>query len=201
MTHHLRVYSHSALNVPLQRLEARLRSENLYAQFKAAGLLGSDWDQLAIQDAGSRELALLSRRETGGGTAGRGQMDRLAAEIRRCRPRSGAEWLARYLKRVKAVYTLQVADPAMGEQGWRVVTELQREIYETAGGVLQEDGTGFTNDLGYCILWQFPEGAGGRWPCAIRRLGQWTAFTMDLGNAGHRKAFLAGRVPPGADLL
>ena len=129
------------------------------------------------------------------------QMERLADEVRLCRPRSGAAWLARYLGGVKAVYTLQVADPAMGEEGWRVITELQREIYETVGGVLQEDGTGFTNDLGYTILWQFPEGAGGLWPCAVRRLGQWTAFTMDLGNAGQRRAFLEGRVPPGAPLL
>lgn len=201
MTHHLRVFSQATLQIPLHRLEERLRSERLYAQFKAPGILLRNWEQLVILDGQNRELALLDRRPASRGTPGRKGIERFIGQIGPLRPKSGAAWLSRYLKRVKVIYTLQVISDAMAEEGWRIVTELQREIFETAGGVLQEDGAGFTNDLGFNILWQFPDGMRGRWPFAVRRLGQWIAFEMDVENAKQRQAFLGGRVPPDAKLL
>jgi hypothetical protein len=64
---------------------------------------------------------------------------------------------------------------------------------------MQADGEGFTNEEGYHILWQFHDGVTGEWNMAVRNFfGQWTRFTMDLGDNLQRKEFLNGKVPKGA---
>jgi hypothetical protein len=55
---------------------------------------------------------------------------------------------------------------------------------------------GFSNEKGHHVLWQFSEVVEGEWNVAVLDPdGKWVAFTMDLGNLEHRRAFLDGRVP------
>jgi hypothetical protein len=70
-------------------------------------------------------------------------------------------------------------------------------IQESAGGIVQADGEGFSNEEGFHVLWQFSDGVKGPWWMAVLRDGEWITFQMQLGNRKHREAFLRGEIPAG----
>jgi hypothetical protein len=91
-------------------------------------------------------------------------------------------------------------DPIYSGNGWEVLGAVKNTIWAAAGGVIQADGEGFSNEDGYHILWQFPDDVTGDWWMAVLKDGEWEAFQMDLGNPAHRAAFKAGRIPNGVRL-
>jgi hypothetical protein len=76
---------------------------------------------------------------------------------------------------------------------------VQGAIWEWAGGILQSDGEGVTNENGYYILWRFVENAAGLANMAVLDGEQFVEFEMDLADPEQRAAFREGRVPDGAD--
>lgn len=85
--------------------------------------------------------------------------------------------------------------------GWSRLHSVYNAVWQAAGGILQSDGEGFSNEAGYTILWQFSEAATGSWNVGVLSDGRWVHFEIDLGNSEHREAFLQGMVPAGVRLL
>ena len=119
-------------------------------------------------------------------------------EVADCKPESAARWLQQYLPSVKVIYAFQLLNGTDVEDGWTPLHSLYNTVWEHAGGILQSDGEGFSNDEGYTILWQFSDRVTGSWNMGVLKDGRWLHFEMDLGNEQHRNAFLSGQVPDGA---
>jgi hypothetical protein len=114
---------------------------------------------------------------------------------------SAAAWLRGYLPTVKVIYAFQLLDGTDVDDGWAVIHKVYSAVWSIAGGILQSDGEGFSNEDGYTILWQFGEDASGSWNVGVLQdAGRWVNFEMDLGNRAHREAFLDGRTPDGVTL-
>lgn len=114
------------------------------------------------------------------------------------KPDSAVRWLTEYLKRVRTIYTLEVLDarPEGDGDDWEVVWAIQAAILEAAGGILQADGEGYSNDAGDHILWQFDDAASGTWRMAVLdELERWQRFEMELSDPEGREAFRSGLVP------
>ncbi len=74
-------------------------------------------------------------------------------------------------------------------------------VWNHAGGILQADGEGFSDEDGFTIVWQFGERVTGHWNMGILKDGSWLHFEMDLGNEQQREAFMRGELPQGARSL
>jgi hypothetical protein len=59
---------------------------------------------------------------------------------------------------VKVIYAFQLLNGTDVEDGWARLHSLYNAVWEHAGGILQSDGEGFSNEEGYTILWQFSDG-------------------------------------------
>jgi hypothetical protein len=115
-------------------------------------------------------------------------------------PISAADWLRAYFPIVRTIYAFQVLNTIYSGNGWEVLGAAKNTIWAGAGGVIQADGEGFSNEEGYHILWQFSDDVSGDWWMAVLEDGDWVPFQMDLGDPAHRSAFKAGRVPDGVQL-
>jgi hypothetical protein len=122
-------------------------------------------------------------------------------EVSDCKPESAATWLRQYLPRVQVIYAFQLLSGTDVEDGWTPLHRLYNSVWEHAGGILQSDGEGFSNEDGHTILWQFSDDVAGKWNMGVLKDGRWVNFQMDLGNKRHRKAFLNGQVPDGAKVF
>ncbi len=112
-------------------------------------------------------------------------------------PTVNAQWVAKYLKRVKTVYLFRCSINAPDTN-----MELVREIIDSLrddepSGLLYAELEGWSNEDGYHITWEFTGRVSGEWWMAIRGKDVWTSFQMKLGNRKHREAFKAGKVPAG----
>jgi hypothetical protein len=81
--------------------------------------------------------------------------------------------------------------------GYYILGAVKDSIFKQAGGILQADIEGFSNEAGYHILWQFEDSVKGPWWMGVLQDGEWVHFKMGLGNQKHRAAFLRGEVPQG----
>jgi len=102
------------------------------------------------------------------------------------------------LRSVRAIYSFQHlsgTERASGDQALRCISEA---VWARGDAIMQADGEGFSNEDGYHILWQFSERVTGPWWMAVLQSDRWVPFQMELGNPEHRRAFLEGKVPPGA---
>jgi len=70
-------------------------------------------------------------------------------------------------------------------------------VWTSAPSILQADGEGFSNEAGYCILWQFSDSVRGPWWMGVLRDGEWIHFQMNLGSKRQREAFRKGQIPKG----
>jgi hypothetical protein len=160
------------------------------------------WMQLVLRNSGGAEIALVERNPVFPGELGEEELAELIEEIKEEKPFSAARWLEQYLPRVKVIYAFQILGGAYVNDGWEAVHALQAFIWTKCGGILQADGEGFSNEDGYCILWQFSEEVTGSWNMAVlNEAEQWIRFEMNLGNRQQRVAFLEGRLPKGVTIL
>jgi hypothetical protein len=160
-----------------------------------------EWEQLVLSHRGGSEIALIEYNPVATGELGQEELMEFIEEVEQCLPASASQWLKEFLPGVKVIYALQLLSGTDVEDGWKAVHELQSALWRHAGGILQADGEGFTNESGYHILWQFSDSASGKWKMAVLDRKKWVAFEMELGNSEQREAFLQGRVPRAARLL
>jgi hypothetical protein len=158
-----------------------------------------DWSQLEVQNSSGEPLFLLERNRVTEGSLAQGEIAEIEAEVSRCLPTSGAEWLRAYLPSVRTIYAFQLLEALNKNNGWTALHETKTALWNTVGGIFQADGEGFSNEEGYQILWQFSDHADGDWWVAVLRDGAWQNFKIDLGNSSHREAFKRGQVPDGVE--
>jgi len=156
------------------------------------------WLQLILRHSDGPDIALVERNPVIPGELGADEIGEFVDEVQGALPASAAKWLTRYLPSVTVIYAFQLLSGTDVKDGWSAVHVLKSYIWKQVGGILQADMEGFSNDQGHHILWQFSEGVEGEWDVAVLDPDEkWVAFTMDLGDLEHRRAFLDGRVPPG----
>jgi hypothetical protein len=110
-------------------------------------------------------------------------------------------WLRQYLPTVRVINAFQPHSGTDVNDGWTPLHRLYSLVWRHAGGILQVDGEGFSDEAGFTTLWQFGEEVRGRWNMAVNKDGDWLHFEMDLGDKLHRQAFLSGEVPDGVKLI
>jgi len=156
------------------------------------------WSQLILRHIGGPDIALVERNPVIPGELGADEIGEFVDEVQDALPASAAKWLTRYFPSVTVIYAFQLLSGTDVNNGWSAVHVLKSYIWKQVGGILQADMEGFSNEQGHHILWQFSEGVEGEWSVAVLDPDEkWVAFTMDLGDLDHRRAFLDGTVPPG----
>lgn len=196
MAYYIRILSPSAAPVPMSRLMQAL--EELGVPVDLSGdSEETNWRQMVVSHPGGKDIASVECDLVGPGSAAEEEIAEFVEEAAAGQPASAAAWLESYLLKVKAIYAIQILSGAEIGEGWDVIDAIRNAVMSYAGGIIQSDDEGFSNEEGYHILWQFPDDATGTWWMAVLKDGRWRKFEMDLGNPDHRAAFLAGNVPAG----
>jgi|ERR1043166_696733 hypothetical protein len=201
MGYRIRVLGTSSEQPDLNSLCGSLRKAESSAVLKLETGTESNWEQLVLSHPDGPEIALIEYNPVTDDKLGREELEEFIAEVESLKPISAARWLQQYLPRVRVIYALQLLSGTEVRDGWSAVHTVQGAIWTTAGGILQADSEGFTNEDGYQILWQFRHGVSGKWNMAVLDREKWVAFEMELGDLAQREAFLKGEVPSSARLL
>jgi hypothetical protein len=197
MGYYIRVLGISDPDIPIDYLAAALESDGLTAKFRLDENEALErWSVLDVADMNGEMLFRIERNPVIEGTLGKEELDEFREEISECKPHSAAKWLAKYFDLIQVIYAFQLLDASMRDESFPIVSSVKAAIWKKIGGILQADNEGFSNEDGYHILWQFDDDVAGEWNMAVKTiLGNWTTFSMDLGNPEHRKAFKSGKVP------
>nr|WP_166176952.1 hypothetical protein [Altererythrobacter segetis] len=197
MPYFIRVLSPEARPVPARELASAVEHLNCHL---TGDVSSPEWAELEVTDKSGRTLFAIERSEVREGSLARDELLEFEEEVSESEPVSAANWLCSYLPTVRTIYAFQILDAIYSGNGWEVLGAVRNTIWAEAGGVIQADGEGFSNEDGYHILWQFSDDVTGDWWMAVLDDGDWVAFQMDLGNPAHRSAFKAGRIPDGVQL-
>jgi hypothetical protein len=201
MGYYIRVLGTKSDHPDFDYLRNALAESSSTAVLKLETGTETNWEQLVLTHPNGPEIAILEYNSVISGGLGQEELEEFIAEVGHYQPRSAAQWLKAYLIQIKAIYAFQLLSGTDVKNGWSALHALQGAIWTKAGGVVQADSEGFTNEDGYNILWQFSDGVKGKWNMAVLENEKWIPFEMDLGSAEQRRAFFDGRVPPGARLL
>lgn len=158
------------------------------------------WERMVLTHASSQEIAVIEKNPTIDGL-GADELQEFIEEVAHCEPESAASWLRDFFPSVKVIYAFQLLDGTDVDDGWTMLHSLYTAVWKDAGGILQADGEGFTDEQGFTIVWQFEETVSGMWNMGSLQAGEWVHFEMDLGDEGQRAAFRRGEVPQGLKLL
>jgi hypothetical protein len=154
-----------------------------------------DWESLLLSGDGELEIAVLERNPVYDGSIGQDEIAEFIEDTADAKPQTGVEWLHEFLAEVKTVYAFHHLMGADSEEGSAALHALRSNLWERGDSIIQADLEGFTNEDGFNIVWQFADTVSGAWNMAVLQDGTWHHFKMDLGDHGHREAFLNGEVP------
>jgi hypothetical protein len=154
-----------------------------------------EWETLLLASRDDVEVALIERNPVFDGSIGQDEIAEFIEDTQECKPASGVQWLHEYLAEVKTVYVFQPLQGSDTEEGSDAIHALRSALWERGDAIIQADGEGFTNEEGFHIVWQFSDEVTGPWNMGIYQDDLWHHFKMDLGDPGHRAAFLNGEVP------
>ena len=196
MPYYIRVLGRNLDNIPLEELRQVSQPAVLHSEKD-----GDAWEQLILAHKSGQEIAIIEKNPVLEGLLGAEELQEFTDEIPDYKPESAATWLQEYLPSVKVIYAFQLLSGTDVEDGWTPLHRLHNAVWEHAGGILQSDGEGFSDEAGYTILWQFSDRVTGKWNMGAFKDGRWIHFEMDLGNKHHREAFLNGQVPDGAKII
>ena len=157
------------------------------------------WDELVVADSSGSKVCTIEHTATE--AEGREEIDEFLEEIADCQPVSAATWLAGYLLTIRSIYAIQILAGTYKNDGWTIVGTLKDAIFGMAGGIMQADNEGFSNEDGHHILWQFDDEVTGDWWMAVMDNGRWRGFKMELGDRDQREAFFRGEVPTGVETV
>ena len=161
-----------------------------------------EWEALVLKHKAGEPIALIEKNLVLPGQLGADELQEFVGEVSHYKPASAAAWLENYLPSVKVIYAFQLLHGTDVDNGFEILHRVYALVWGHAGGILQADQEGFSNESGYTILWQFSDNVTGTWSVGILPPnGGWVNFEMDLGNHQHREAFLRGDVPAGVKLI
>ncbi|MBK9248086.1 MAG: hypothetical protein IPM69_08245 [Ignavibacteria bacterium] len=203
MGYYIRVLGTSDPNIHIEELISGLTREGLTAIFDIDhNESESDWTMIGVSNSNGDDLMQIERNPVVEGELGKDEIEEFKDDIKGYKPNSAVKWLDKYFDTVNVIYAFQLLDASMEDDNFRIVSSIQSTIWNKVGGILQADNEGFSNEDGYHILWQFSDDATGDWNMAVKNFfGNWTNFTMDLGDQKQREEFWAGNVPKKATKL
>jgi hypothetical protein len=168
----------------------------------ADGGIEDKWEALILKHETGEPIAFIEKNLVLPGQLGADELQEFVSEVSHYKPTSAAAWLEKYLSSVKVIYSFQLLHGTEVDNGFEKMRRVYASLWGHAGGVLQADQEGFSNESGYTILWQFSDDVSGAWGVGILLPnGRWVNFEMDLGNPQHREAFWRGDVPTGVKLI
>ena len=163
---------------------------------------GDGWDELTLKHKSGLPIAVIEKNPVIAGKLGADELQEFIDEVSYYKPDSAAAWLKNFLTGIRVIYAFQLLSGTDVDDGLAVLYRVYGLLWRQAGGILQADGEGFSNEEGNTILWQFSESVTGPWNFAIlAQEGRWVSFEMDLGNQEDREAFWRGEIPKGAKLV
>jgi hypothetical protein len=196
MGYYIRVLGKNPHNISLDALRKVSQPAILHTEEDSDA-----WEQLILSHKSGEETALIEKNLVFEGQLGAEELQEFIDDVSDYKPESAAAWLRQFLPSVKVIYAFQLLNGTNVDDGWTPLHRVYNAVWEHAGGILQADGEGFSNEHGYTILWQFTDAAKGKWKMGVLKDGRWVHFEMDLGNERHRKAFLSGEVPNGVEVI
>ncbi len=203
MGYYIRILGTSDPNIHVDELISELTCEKLTAKFSIDQNESADnWTVILVSNENGDDLIQIERNPVIDGELGKEEIEEFKEDIKEYKPKSASKWLDKYFEKVKVIYAFQLLDLSFKEENFPVVGSIKSTIWNKIGGILQSDNEGFSNEDGYHILWQFSDDVTGEWNMAVKNLfGNWTNFTMDLGDTKQREEFLAGNIPKNAKKL
>jgi hypothetical protein len=161
-----------------------------------------DWLALILRHASGEPIAFIEKNPVREGELGGEELKEFIEELPYYKPDSAVAWLKEYLPNVKVIYSFQLLNGTDVADGFELMHKVYGAVWRLAGGILQADQEGFTNELGHNILWQFGDHVTGECNMGILATGgEWINFRMDLGNGQQKADFLKGKLPVGAKLI
>lgn len=197
MGYYIRVLGTNPVEIPLESLRATASPAVIEAKDDGIG----EWQNIVLRHKDGPAIASIEKNLVVEGGLGADELQEFIEEVPLCHPEVAARWLLDYFTRVKVIYAFRLLSGTDVKDGWSSLHNVYSTVWASAGGILQSDGEGFSNEAGYTILWQFSENAEGPWNVGVLSEGGWVHFEIDLGNPEHRKAFLQGSVPAGVQVL
>jgi hypothetical protein len=198
MGYRIRILGRNLSSAPLKELQQLAHPASLQADEGVE----NDWEALTLKHASGVPIALIERNPVIEGQLGFDELQEFIEEVPYHKPESASAWLREYLPGVKIIYSFQLLSGTDIDDGFSVMHKVYGRVWQYAGGILQADQEGFTNEVGSTILWQFENHVTGPWNAGVLDAnGQWVNFEMDLGNQIQREAFLRGEVPPEVERL
>ena len=174
-----------------------MRAAEVHAAKVVGDLNIEAWAELVVSNASGDDVCVVERNVVSAGSLAEEEVGEFKEEISDCLPSSAVSWLLSYLSAIRTIYAIQVLQGAYKEHGWEIIGSINKAIWNSAGGILQADNEGFSNEEGHHILWQFSDNVSGEWWMAVLKDERWHKFKMDLGNTEHRAAFQRGQIPEG----
>ena len=195
MPYYIRLFSKSSHAVSADQLRTSLPSE---LDLKVESGSETSWKELIVTSKDGREMCMIERNVRGCDDVAVHEIEEFVDVQENAEPQSAAQWVKSYLKSCQSIYTCRFLNAALGDDFGDVPSVVMWCIKSEVGGILQADGEGFSNEDGYHATWDFSDDVTGTWKMAVLvRADKWQHFEMDLGDASHRIAFRAGRVPVG----
>lgn len=202
MGYYVRVLTKSKKHLPIIDLIRRLEDSQYRFKLELDDGDENQWTQFTLFHDDDTPICVVERNEVEKGNLSGDEISEFLEEIEGCKPVKAVKWLSKYLKEVNVIFAFQLLSGTDKDNGWDIFGTLKTEVWRMAGGIIQADAEGFSNEDGYHILWQFNDDAEGDWCMAVLDFfGNWKKFKMDLGNMEHRDAFFAGKIPKGAIVL
>jgi hypothetical protein len=197
MGYYIRVLGKNPANLSPQAL----RDRALPAVLKVSEGTDDEWEELILTHESGQEIAVIEKNPVVDGQLGADELQEFIDEVGHYKPESAATWLRQFLPSVKVIYAFQPLRGTDVNDGWTPLHRVYSAVWKHAGGILQADGEGFSDEDGFTILWQFAETVTGLWNVGIWQDGQWVHFEMDLGNQRQRDAFKRGELPNEVKIL
>jgi hypothetical protein len=198
--YYIRILSPSEGVPSVAKIKAGLAKANLASTLNVESGIDDNWTQIILSHESGPEIAYIERNCASSNKLVSDEIEGILEEIADCKPSSAAAWLAEYLPTVKTIYAFQLLGGTDFKNGWDILGNVKDSIFTQAGGILQADGEGFSDEEGYHILWQFSNSVKGSWWMGVLQDGEWVHFQMDLGSKKHRAAFLRGEVPESVEM-
>ncbi len=144
MGHYIRVLGKNLAAITVREL----LEVALPARVDVAEGSGDTWEQLILKHKSGQEIAVVERNPLAEGKLGADELQEFLDEVPQHKPDSAAAWLQKYLPTVKVIYAFQLLSGTDVDDGWAPLHRLYRAIWSHAGGILQADGEGFSNEEG-----------------------------------------------------
>ncbi len=199
--YYTRVISKDEEFPPFDELAQWLRSEHPGYRLTLEEGTEEEWESLLLSSDDEIEVAVLERNPVYDGSIGQDEIADFLLDIEDCKPASGVAWLTEFLESAKTIYAFQHLQGSELVEGGNALHALRAHLWERGDAIIQADNEGFTNEEGFHIVWQFSDSVSGPWNMGVLQDGVWLHFRMDLGDPGHRAAFLNGEMPADMSVL